>query len=216
MSGAAPAPPAGLDPRAERTRQSAVAAAKQLLIDEGIDALTHARVASETGISRMTLYRHWPTRMAMLKDALSQAAEARHTTISGDLARDVTTEMQLIRQELLSPARGRLLAALVEQAQLDEEIAALRDESVAKACSGLATVLRAGVESGSLPAGLDVSAAVAWLVGPCVYQLLGNGTPLTAAFVDDVVETFLRRFKGFSPAADRHGSGPMTAARACS
>lgn len=104
----------------------------------------------------------------------------------------------------------------MEQAQLDAEIAALRDESVAKACRGLTTVLRAGVESGSLPAALDVSAAAAWLVGPCVYQLLGNGKPLTAAFVGDVVETFLRRFEGFSPAADRHGNGPMAAVRACS
>jgi AcrR family transcriptional regulator len=178
-----------------------MATAKRLLIDEGLDALTHARVAIETGVSRMTLYRHWPTRLAMLKDALSEAAEARHTNVSGDLRRDVRTEMQLIRQELLSPTRGRLLAALVERAQLDDGLAALRDESVAKACSGLETVLRAGLELGTLPADLDVGAATAWLVGPCVYQLLGNGKALTSSFVDEVVETFLCRF--CPPAAPR-------------
>src|SRR4051812_34044065 len=100
------------DPRAERTRRRAMAAAQELLIAEGWDSLTHVRLAAATGISRMTLYRHWPTRIEMLRDVMKDAAETRHAEDSGDAHRDLRLEMQLIRTELLTPPQVKMLAML--------------------------------------------------------------------------------------------------------
>jgi hypothetical protein len=53
------------------------------------------------------------------------------------------------------------------------------------------SALRLGVESGRLPSDLDLDLAVASLIGPCIYDLLLKGEELTAAFVDEVVDSFL-------------------------
>jgi hypothetical protein len=91
-----------------------------------------------------------------------------------------------------------MLAMLLERAQLDPDVAAIRDESVPKACSGLVGVLEAGIRAGALPIDLGIGEALAQLVGPCVHRLLANGKPLTAPFVDEVVDFFLHRFENQS------------------
>lgn len=184
-----------LDPRVGRTRQAVLATALQLLLDEGWDALTHARLASTSGISRMTLYRHWPTRHELLHDTLRVAADVQHAPISGDLRKDLKRELQLVRKQLLSPDKGKLLATLIQLAQSEPQIAEVRDESVRDGTSGVTQILSDGVAAGSLPADLDVEVAVASLVGPLVYRVLVNGRRLTAGFVDDVAESFLLRFQ---------------------
>jgi AcrR family transcriptional regulator len=189
-----PADAPRLDPRVGRTRQAVLATALQLLLDEGWNALTHARLASASGISRMTLYRHWPTRHQLLHDTLRVAADVQHAPISGDLGKDLKRELQLVRKQLLSPDKGKLLATLIQLAQSEPQIAELRDESVRDGTSGVTRILRDGMAAGSLPADLDVEAAVASLVGPLVYRVLVNGRRLTAGFVDDVAESFLLRF----------------------
>jgi AcrR family transcriptional regulator len=196
-------PRPALDLRAERTRQLVLAAAQQLLLEEGWDAVTHVRLAAATGISRMTLYRHWPTRIAMMKEAMKDAVEGRHATVSGDVRTDLTTEMQLMRTEILAPPGARMLAMLLERAQLDPEVAGIRSGSVHKACSGLVRVLQAAVDANVFAADLDIDAAVTRLAGPCVHQLLANGKPLTASFVNDVVAMFLHRFEATSAAPAR-------------
>lgn len=186
---------ASLDPRVERTRQAALAAALGLLLDEGWDALTHVRLASASGVSRMTLYRHWPTRLDLLYDALQEAADVRHAPISGDLRQDLKSELQLMRTQFLSPARAKLLATLLEHAQSDDKIARLRNDLIPKGCKGLSRILEAAVELGTLPPDFDVDEGVTLLVGPCVYKVLVNGRQLTPAFVDDVAEHFLDRYE---------------------
>ncbi len=45
------------DPRVVRTRQRALDAGARLLLETGIDAVTHAQVAEVAGVGRRTLYR---------------------------------------------------------------------------------------------------------------------------------------------------------------
>jgi AcrR family transcriptional regulator len=184
-------PEPALDPRVERTRDAALASAKRLLREEGWDALTHVRVAAASEISRMTLYRHWPTRLDLLRDTLlTWAADYRPSCLTGDLRVDLKNNLQLLRRELLTREQV-LLVTLIEQGLSDPSIARLRDEAVAQARSGLVSALRLGVESGRLPSDLDLDLAVASLIGPCIYDLLLKGEELTAAFVDEVVDSFL-------------------------
>jgi AcrR family transcriptional regulator len=195
MSTAGAAAEPKLDPRVERTRQVALDSAKRLLREEGWDALTHVRLAAASGISRMTLYRHWPTRLDLLRDTLFMwAADYRHPNLTGDLRVDLKNNLQLLRRELLAREQV-LLATLIERSLSDRKIARLRDESVAQVCSGLVAALKLGVESGNLPPDLDIDMSVTALVGPCIYELLLNGKALTASFVNEVIDSFLLRYE---------------------
>lgn len=181
------------DPRVQRTREVALAAALEILLDEGWDALTHVRVAAASGLSRMTLYRQWPTAGDLLRDVLAASADVRHPSITGDLRRDLMREMDVVRKDLLSVRRGRVLAAFIERAQHDTEIGRIREDLTAAAVRGVRGVLESAMADGSLPATMNVNDAIARLVGPCTYRLLVDGQPLTRAFVRATTDDFLVR-----------------------
>lgn len=69
---AAPAPVAGRRPGRPRTADDEVIAGAvlQALVDRGYDGMTVDHVARLAGVGRATLYRRWPTKTAMVIDAL--------------------------------------------------------------------------------------------------------------------------------------------------
>ncbi|MFN3601009.1 MAG: TetR/AcrR family transcriptional regulator [Dietzia sp.] len=54
--------------RSEQTRERLLRAALELMGDRGYDGVTTAAVASRAGVSEMTLFRHFPTKAALLVD----------------------------------------------------------------------------------------------------------------------------------------------------
>jgi AcrR family transcriptional regulator len=60
----------------DATRQEIMEAVAELVTRDGIDALTFAAVAGEAGVGERTVYRHYPSREALL-DALDAHLEAR-------------------------------------------------------------------------------------------------------------------------------------------
>src|SRR5271170_2991042 len=54
------------NPRVRRTRARILAAARDLLSQTGPAGLTYSALAERAGVTRQTLYRHWPARPALL------------------------------------------------------------------------------------------------------------------------------------------------------
>ncbi|MEH6380683.1 MAG: helix-turn-helix domain-containing protein [Dietzia cercidiphylli] len=54
--------------RSEQTRERLLRAALELMGDRGYDGVTTAAVAGRAGVSEMTLFRHFPTKAALLVD----------------------------------------------------------------------------------------------------------------------------------------------------
>jgi len=58
------------------TREAIVAAARDLLLDEGLAAVTMRRVAERVGVSATALYRHFADKEALLAAAVAEGARA--------------------------------------------------------------------------------------------------------------------------------------------
>ena len=84
------APSAEIDPRVARTRRDVLAAAREVLLEDGWERVTLARVAERSGYARTTLYRHWPQRLDLLRDLIGEEVRLLHTTPAGDLREAVT------------------------------------------------------------------------------------------------------------------------------
>jgi hypothetical protein len=66
-------------PRTDLVRSHALTSAVLLLTEEGWDSVTQARVATKSGLGRATVYRYWPDRRQMVRDAvLSTNLSVRH------------------------------------------------------------------------------------------------------------------------------------------
>lgn len=180
-----------LDPRVERTRRSVLAAALEVLRGEGWDALNQERVARGAGVSRATVYRHWPNVGDLLLDALSEAELEDHTVPTGDLQRDLIDELLAFRRSMSNDQTGRIMTALIDRAEWDDDIAAIRQRLAANGTSVLLRILRTARDRGDLPSTGDDQLLIAQLVGPLTFRRFFTGRPITKRFITDVVDHVL-------------------------
>jgi AcrR family transcriptional regulator len=181
-----------LDPRVVRTRDAVVDAVRTLVQRDGVEAVTHQRVAAEAGIGRATVYRHWPDRTHLLLEALAEPEDPASWTGSGDLVADLSRELGRLQRILSGSPFVPELAALLGRAEWEPELRELEQQLLAHGTAGLRRSLQQAADRGELRADLDLSGAVARLAGPLFYRRMLAHEPIDDAFVDDVVKTFVR------------------------
>jgi AcrR family transcriptional regulator len=181
---------ASTDARVERSRAAALAAARQLLLEEGWAAMTHLRVAELAGLHRATVYRHWPTVVSLLLDVLLNESKATIPTPIGDLDHDLMSGLRALRDDLVDRGLGSVLATLVDRAEVDEEIHAVKLAIVSEGLGGIRMSLVLGSENGQIPSDLDPDVGVAQLFGPILYRRLLSAEPIPDSFIRTVVDGF--------------------------
>jgi AcrR family transcriptional regulator len=163
-------------------------AALELLVEEGWEALTHFRVAERAGIGRSTVYRHWPDRADMLYDVLAGIAAGTHTEDSGDLRADLVTVLRRVRDIINDPTWGRMLTTMIERAESQATIRAVKHGVTADFAAMFRSVIQRAQERRQIAKHLDIDLAVAQLMGPVGYRRLLSGEPIDDAFIDAVVD----------------------------
>lgn len=159
-------------------------AALQLLLKEGAAALTPQRLHRVTGVSRTTVYRHWPTPDAVLAALIAVAPSPPEPT-TGDLAQDLHSAVDQLCNRLRDKPVAAFLQALVSAGADD-----LRHRYVEDLVAPFHAALRA--------AGVPRTAredAVALVASPLLLEalLLDRPTARTRAHrtVDEVVTQLL-------------------------
>jgi AcrR family transcriptional regulator len=183
--------PEDLDPRVARTRDAVVTAVRTLVQRDGVEAVTHQRVAAEAGIGRATVYRHWPDRTHLLLDALAEPEDPQSWTGSGDLVTDLTRELGRLQRILTASPFVPELAALIGRAEWQPELRELEQQLLAHGTAGLRRSLQQAVDRGELPDDLRIDDAVARLAGPLFYRRMLAHGPVDDAFVEAVVSSFV-------------------------
>ncbi len=138
-------------PRSERARLAILEAAADLLIDRGLAAATIEAIAGRAGVSKVTVYRWWPTRGAVLIDAYFHRYRG---TIefedSGALEHDLTVQIRALIAAFNGRA-GAAMAELIGQAQADPALAeTLRTRWLAPRRESTTRILERGVERGEI------------------------------------------------------------------
>ncbi|MCF2533532.1 TetR/AcrR family transcriptional regulator [Yinghuangia soli] len=147
-------------------------AALDLLLTEGGTALTPQRLHQATGVSRSTIYRHWPTPTDVLA-ALIDVAPEPPRPLSGDPVRDVHAEVDALCNRLRDKPVAGFLQALIAMAAADPVAAALRRRYV----DDLITPFRIAIRSAGLPPAATEDAVAAIVHPLLVGVLLLDDTP---------------------------------------
>lgn len=150
-----------LDPRIKRTRRDIRKAAGTLLLEEGMNFVTHGNVARYSGYSRATIYAHWPEVIDLISEAFEHIGEFPHHTLTGDLRSDLIGELVAFRDALVTRRLGRVILALAERAAADPGIADLRDRYNEDCTCVMREILNAGLDPESAKiSGVLLSGAV--------------------------------------------------------
>jgi AcrR family transcriptional regulator len=148
-------------------------------------------VAQRSGYARTTLYRHWPQRLDLLRDLISEEARLAHTMATGDLRADLVAELDAFRRAVVS-GLGRVIVAIGQQARDDAELADLNRSMRVDGGRVLDELVGRAVASRDLRSGPATDAAVALLVGPVLFRyLFEDDGDLDRQFVESVVDSFL-------------------------
>ncbi|MFH8368847.1 TetR-like C-terminal domain-containing protein [Streptomyces sp. NPDC018031] len=181
----------GPDPRAERSRAAALAAASDLLIESGWAGVTHVSVAARSGVGRTTLYRHWPESAMLIQQLLADLFQVEPVERTGELRADLIGELRQFLGLLHNPQSERALRVIIDQAPLDPRYAEVLGACSRKGTDGLREIVDGAKARGELPADLDTDVAIDHLLGPLVFRRLISGTAFEDRYVPDLVDGFL-------------------------
>ena len=169
-----------------------LAAAVELADSRGYGALTMEALARSAGVSKQTIYRWWPSKAAVVLEALNEAAAiGAPPPASGSVAGDV--RLLLRRTAGAATERNtRILAGLMAEAQLDPEFAAsFRDGFLARRRAVLVEILRRGQARGEIAAGADPAFLAEVAYGAVWYRILSHSAPLDRRFADRLADAVL-------------------------
>jgi AcrR family transcriptional regulator len=181
-------------PRSEKAREAILGAAAELLLAQGLGAVSMDAVAERAGVSKATIYRWWPTKETLALDALYHewAAASPGAGETGALRDDVLALLRPWVSLVGKRPYGRVLGALITEAHTDPAFAEQwRERFVEPRRDQARPILAHAIERGELPATTDVELALDLLYGPLYHRLLHGHAPLTDSFLSELVDTVI-------------------------
>jgi AcrR family transcriptional regulator len=170
----------------------------------GGESVTIEAIAAEAGVGRQTIYRWWPTKGAVVADALLHHAQVvvpdRDTgSFTGDLAAFLADSFLALQDVGLSGALKEIVAA----AQADEHVARVLADFTAARRSTLRSLLERGVTEGELANDADLDMLVDMAYGVLYYRLLVGHAPLDATAARSLATELTRDYAAGQGRANR-------------
>ena len=162
------------------------------MAEEGFAATTIEAIASRAGVSKVTIYKWWPSRGAVAVDAYFHRFDETYSYVdTGDVRADLTTQIRLLLRSFRSRA-GEIMAELIGQAQSDPALAdTLRTGWLLPRREATATVLRQAVARSQIRADIDIATVMDQLYAPLYWRLMMGHQPLEDGFADELVRNIL-------------------------
>jgi AcrR family transcriptional regulator len=181
-----------LDERVRRSRTAVLGATAQLLFERGFGGATVDEISRRSGVAKTTIYRHWPTRTDLLRDACSTLSTPLETPNTGNFRADATTLTTRLAHLLRSAKWTAVLPSIIDAAERDPEIAEMYSKLQQFYSAPFETVIQRALRTGELPTNTDVATLIAALTGPLFYRRWFSREPLTDDFANRIVLQILR------------------------
>ena len=179
------------NPRTTRIRDIVLPAVFELLLAEGVGAVTALRVSRHAGVARSTIYQHWPDQQTLLLDAIDRIITPDvPTSITDSLEDDLATVLGTLRKRITKQPFRALFATLLDHANRDRAFVSAQRRFVKGVLQPIRDVLTASVQRGDLPPTVDVDEAVVQLAGPIFTQHV----MVRAAVSDELIANTIRQF----------------------
>jgi AcrR family transcriptional regulator len=168
----------------------------EIMRARGPAAVSIEGVARAAGVGKQTIYRWWPSRGALLVDAMvAGRGEVEIGVVdSGDLGTDLRAMLVAVVR-VITGEHGPLLASLLGEMQQDPQLRAAFDEAIFEPVRGsYRTRLETarGSAAGDLTAWPDDDTILDLAFGPLWFRLLTRPQHLDEGFAHDVADLVAR------------------------
>lgn len=191
--------------RSERAHTQVIEAAAALFAERGIETTSMDAIARASGVSKATIYRHWPDKDTLCLEVLVYLHGLEKELPVFDSGDDRSAfRRDLVAQLTYDPAadrkamRERILPHLVAYASHNLVFGqAWRARVITPVRVALRNTIERGKQRGILRGDLDPEVGLALLIGPLIYRnifVLKHGGPAPPDLEAHVADSFLAGF----------------------
>jgi len=182
-----------LDVRVRRSRLKVLEVTAELLLERGFAGASVDEITRRSGVAKTTIYRHWPTRGDLLRDACSSIGTPLEVPDTGSFEGDVIALVTSLAHLLRSAKWTSVLPSVIDAAERDPDIAAVYSRLQEGYSAPLQSIIQRAMRKGDLPKTTDPAVLVAALTGPLFYRRWFSREPLTSTFAKHIVRLVLRQ-----------------------
>src|SRR5690349_22649216 len=110
-----------MDARVRRSRERVLAASFDLLSEGGVGGFSVDEVSRRSGVAKTTIYRHWPSREALVLEAAARISAQEPVPDTGTLEDDLTALLESLGAKLTSARWSSVVPSLVDVAERDAD-----------------------------------------------------------------------------------------------
>jgi AcrR family transcriptional regulator len=206
-------------PRSARAHDSVLDAALALFAERGIDATSMDAIAERSGVSKATIYKHWPDKDALCLEVMGRLfghQSALPDVDTGDLRADLMAVLGNRPRPGHDEVTMRMMPHLMAHAARNPAFArAWQARAFDPPRVALMRTLDRAMARGELPRDLNRNLAIALLIGPMMYEhvLRRWNREASGSQLEEIVDMFLRAHRYTAPRerskrVTRSGSAP--------
>jgi AcrR family transcriptional regulator len=183
-------------PRSEESKAAILDATWKLLKTTTLRDLSIEAIARESGVGKTTIYRWWPSKVAVVMDSFVENVLS-VTPFPEDLSATEAIKAQMTSLvQAFSGDYGRIVAQIIAEGQADPDaLASYRDRFIYPRRAAARAIIQRGIESGEFDPSLDPEIAIDILYGAIYFRLLVGHLPLDQQFAEELPRWALKALK---------------------
>lgn len=181
-----------LDERVRRSRAKVLGVTTELLFERGFGGASVDEISRRSGVAKTTIYRHWPTRTDLLRDACSTIGTPQDTPDTGSFESDMMALVTNLAHLLRSAKWTSVLPSVIDAAERDPDIADMYGSLQRSYSAPFETIIQRAVRKGELPRSTDVAVLIAAVTGPLFYRRWFSREPVSDDFAKQIVQRVIR------------------------
>lgn len=158
------------DPRAVRSREIILEAARSLLMERGPAAVTHVQVADRARVGRATVYRHWARSEDLLAETMAAVPMPFFAVPTSPVRRWLQAELSAVARQLESDDVRAVATTVANSALWDPEMDSRREGFARTLRERLAAALMTAQADREVELRSDPMDAAAQAIGPLYYR----------------------------------------------
>jgi AcrR family transcriptional regulator len=183
--------------RSDRARTAILTAAAEAVAELGYAKTSIEGIAGRAGVGKQTIYRWWPSKGAVVLDALAVDQGDVEWPDTGDLTADLRLVLRATVAEFADDATSATLRALMIDMQQD---AALSDQVMTRMLGPQLAATKRRLESaqraGQVAQGIDLDVAVEVVFGPIYHRWILRTHPFDEPYADALTDLAVRALSG--------------------
>jgi AcrR family transcriptional regulator len=198
--------PKGGRPRDHTVDSRTIAATLELLLKQGLGGVSIESVASQSGVSKASIYRRWKSKEDLLVDAVGALVVDADINESGDIRADLVSALGNMRTFVCDTRAGEVFPWLVGEMAARTEIGErYMNTVIAPKRTFLGSTIEKAIERGDLRPDLDPDVAIDMLMGPLfLRRMAGHLESTPDSWPATIVDTLLAGWKPAQTAEEGH------------